>query len=220
MLYLVFGLIFKERRNPDGMSTRYRIFRLVLTTIAKILFGFTCHGSHKVPEKGSLVVASNHSQYLDPFYVGMVVPRRVQWMAKKELFVFPLKGILALLGAFPVDRQKGGRAALRTAIEYLKNGWALGIFPEGTHRQEASREAKSGAVVLAARSESRILPVYIGPAPRLIGRLKGEKLHAYVGDPIEVDSNLRGGKAYKEVADRVMREVYALPEKTRKEEVS
>ena len=205
---------FKSSGRPEGMSPRYKLFRNTLTLIAKILFGFTGHGGGKVPEKGAFVVASNHSQYLDPFYVGMVVPRRVQWMAKKELFVFPLRWFFYFLGAFPVDRQKGGRAAIRTATEHLKAGWALGMFPEGTHKQEgASREAKSGAVVLAARSEARILPVYVGSAPGLRARLRGEKLHAYVGEPIEIDSNLRGGKAYKEVSEGILREIYALPEK-------
>ena len=213
--HLVLGTFFKGRNRPDGMSPRYKLFRITLTTIAKVLFGFTSHGAEKVPAKGPLVVASNHTQYLDPFYVGMAVPRRVQWMAKKELFVFPLRGFFALLGAFPVDRQKGGRAALRTATEHLGAGWALGIFPEGTHKQgDKPREAKSGAVVIAARSGARILPVYIGPAPGLRARLRGEKLRAYVGVPIEIDANLRGGEAYKKVSEDIMREIYALPEKS------
>lgn len=134
-------------------------------------------------------------------------------MAKKELFVFPFRKLFALLGAFPVDRQKGGRAALRTSLELLEKGHVLGIFPEGTHhRQEgASRGAKNGVVVLGARSSAKVLPVYISPEPSLRARLRGAKMHACIGKPISVDGNLRGGEAYREVADGILRAIYALP---------
>ncbi|CAN5883542.1 lysophospholipid acyltransferase family protein [soil metagenome] len=171
------------------------------------------YGVERVPEDGRLIIAANHTQYLDPVYVCVAVPRRVQWMAKKELFVFPFKGVLSLLGAFPIDRQKAGRATIRASQEVLESGMVLGIFPEGTHRQgESSREAKSGVVVLAARSGAPLLPVYVSAAPGLLGRLKGKKMYACIGKPVNVDSNLRGGKAYREVADNILRQIYALPD--------
>src|SRR3954470_17440683 len=143
-----------RRGLARGMSARYRTFRRFMIVLGRLLFGFTVLGTEKVPTDGPLIVASNHRRYADPVLVCVAVPRRVQWMGKKELFVFPFRAFFRFIGTFPVDREGGGRAAIRAALSFLAEGWALGIFPEGTHRgDESSRQAKSGVVVLAARGD-------------------------------------------------------------------
>jgi 1-acyl-sn-glycerol-3-phosphate acyltransferase len=202
----------RNRSTPEEMSSRYKLFRRMMLVLGRILWGFTVHGAEKVPRKGALVVAANHSQYLDPVYVCMAIPRRVQWMGKKELFVFPFRAFFYFIGTFPVDRQGDSRAGLRTALNFLARGWTLGIFPEGTHRTgEGSRGAKSGTVLLAARAGAPVLPVFVGKSPGLRGRLRGEKLHVYVGNAITLDPTLRGREEYRAAADEVLRTVYALP---------
>ena len=201
-----------NRSTPEEMSSRYKLFRRMMLLLGRILWGFTVHGAEKVPRKGALVVAANHTQYLDPVFVCMAIPRRVQWMGKKELFVFPFRAFFYFIGTFPVDRQGDSRAGLRTALNFLARGWTLGIFPEGTHRTgEGSREAKSGTVLLAVRAGVPVVPVFVGKSPGLRGRLRGEKLRVYIGDPITVDPTLRGREEYRAAADEVLRTVYALP---------
>jgi 1-acyl-sn-glycerol-3-phosphate acyltransferase len=195
------------------MSPRYVLFRRTMILLCRLLFGYTLHGGDRVPAEGPLVVASNHGQYADPVLVCVAVPRRLQWMAKKELFVFPFKEFFRFIGSFPVDREGGGRAAIRAAIAYLAEGWALGIFPEGTHRGDgASRQAKSGVVVLAARGNAPVLPVHVGKLPGPLARLRGGRLHIFVGEPIQLDPQLRGGAAYRAAAEEIMISIYALPE--------
>jgi 1-acyl-sn-glycerol-3-phosphate acyltransferase len=202
----------RNQSTPEEMSSRYKLFRRMMLVLGRILWGFTVHGAEKVPRKGALVVAANHSQYLDPVYVCMAIPRRVQWMGKKELFVFPFRAFFYFIGTFPVDRQGDSRAGLRTALNFLARGWTLGIFPEGTHRKgKDSRAAKSGTVLLAVRAGAPVVPVFIGRSPGLRGRLRGEKLHVYVGDKIALDPTLRGREEYRAAADEVLRTVYALP---------
>ena len=206
----------RNRSKPEEMSSRYKLFRWMMLVLGRILWGFTVHGAEKVARKGALVVAANHSQYLDPVYVCMAIPRRVQWMGKKELFAFPFRAFFYFIGTFPVDRQGDSRAGLRTALNFLARGWTLGIFPEGTHRTggdsgEDSRAAKSGTVLLAVRAGAPVVPVFIGRSPGLRGRLRGEKLHVYVGDQIILDPTLRGREEYRAAADEVLRTVYALP---------
>jgi 1-acyl-sn-glycerol-3-phosphate acyltransferase len=201
------------RRGPSrDMSTRYRLFRWFVTALGRLLFGFTVHGAEKVPARSSLIVAANHRRYADPVLICMAVPRRIQWMGKKELFVFPFKRFFYFIGTFPVDRQKGGRAAIRTALGLLKAGWALGIFPEGTRRKgyDLDHTPKSGVGMLAARAGAPVLPVFVGRIPGLFERLRGGKLRVYVGDPITPDNTMSGGRVYREVSGEVLRSIYGL----------
>jgi len=207
------AITFEGRSTPRKMSRRYDLFRRFMILLCRVLFGLKIHGMERVPKEGHLIVAANHIQYPDPVLVCMAVPRRMQWMAKKQLFDFPYRKFFEFIGSFPVDREGGGRAGLRAALAFLDEGWALGIFPEGTHHDDGSaREAKSGAVMLAVRSGAPVLPVYVSKLPGPAARLRGERLEILVGEPKKVDDSLRGGQAYREAADEVLRAVYALPE--------
>ncbi|MCA1847964.1 MAG: 1-acyl-sn-glycerol-3-phosphate acyltransferase, partial [Actinobacteria bacterium] len=197
----------------NDMSPRYRLFRGTLRTLGILFLAFEVHGEERVPEKGPLIVAANHRRFFDPVFVSMAVPRRVRWMAKKELFRFPFGRFFYFLGTFPVDRQGGGRAALRTAVNLLAEERALGIFPEGTRRKEgASPEAKSGTAVIAARSGAPVLPVFAGKIPGPAARLRGEKFRIYVGDPMIIDKTTKGREGHRRAADEILRVIYALPE--------
>jgi 1-acyl-sn-glycerol-3-phosphate acyltransferase len=211
-------MLFEGRRKPGEMSRRYRLFRRAMTLLCRLLFGYRVHGGNKVPSEGPLIVASNHTQYADPVLVCVAVPRRLQWMAKKQLFVLPFRKFFEFIGSFPVDREGGGKGAIRAALAFLAEGWALGIFPEGTHRGAgASREAKSGVVVLALRSGASVLPVHVGKLPGPRSRLRGQRLHIFVGEPVHMDPALRGGAEYRAAADEIMNTIYALPERGTKE---
>jgi 1-acyl-sn-glycerol-3-phosphate acyltransferase len=209
-------MLFEGRRKPGEMTRRYRLFRRAMTLLCRLLFACRVHGGERVPSDGPLIVASNHSQYADPVLVCVAVPRRLQWMAKKQLFVFPFREFFEFIGSFPVDREGGGRGAIRAALAFLAEGWALGIFPEGTHRR-TSREAKSGVVVLALRSGASVLPVHVGKLPGPLSRLRGQRLHIFVGEPVRLDPAMRGGAAYRAAADEIMHTIYALPERDEKE---
>jgi 1-acyl-sn-glycerol-3-phosphate acyltransferase len=193
-------MLFEGRRKPGEMSRRYRLFRRAMTLLCRLLFGYRVHGGDGVPSDGPLIVASNHSQYADPVLVCVAVPRRLQWMAKKELFGFPLRKFFEFIGSFPVDREGGGRGAIRTALDFL-----------------ASREVKSGVVVLALRSGASVLPVHVGKLPGPVSRLRGQRLHIFVGEPVHLDPAMRGGAAYRAAADEIMHTIYALPQRQAQE---
>lgn len=155
-----------DQEWPKGMTTRYRFFRRVVLLLGRVFLGLRLHGEKLTPERGPLILAANHTRYLDPVFVCMAVPRRVQWMAKKEIFLPGLRKFFDLLGAFPVDRQGGGRSALRAAIKLLSEGWALGIFPEAPiggpvesgKPRAASRCSRFEGAPACSRSTSEISP--------------------------------------------------------------
>jgi 1-acyl-sn-glycerol-3-phosphate acyltransferase len=197
----------------NDMSPRYRLFRWIVRALGILFLGFEVHGVERVPVKGPVIVVANHRRFFDPVFVSMAIPRRLRWMAKKELFAFPFGRLFYFLGTVPVDRQGGGRAALRTALNFLAEGRALGIFPEGTRRREgASLEAKSGAALLASRSGAPVIPVLAGKIPGPAARLRGEKFHVYIGDPMTIDNTAKGREGHRRVADEILRTIYALPE--------
>ena len=211
------------RVDPPGrgakkvMSFRYKLFRGLLRAISRVLFGLTIHGAEKVPHTGPVILAANHRRYADPVLVCMAVPRRIQWMGKKELFTPPFDRFFYFIGTFPVDRKGGGRAALRSALAYLKDGWTLGIFPEGTRRKayDPNDPPKGGVAMLAARSGAPVVPVFVDRVPNLRERLRGAKLHAYVGDPITIDNTKSGRGSYEEFSTQVLRKVYGLGDASR-----
>ncbi|WP_341740065.1 lysophospholipid acyltransferase family protein, partial [Microcoleus sp. CAWBG640] len=87
--------------------------------------------------------------------------RPVAFMAKEELFKVPiLKQAIALYGAYPVKRESADRSAIRSALQYLENGWATGVFLQGTRTVDGRiTDPKLGAALIAAKAKAPLLPV-------------------------------------------------------------
>jgi len=126
----------------------------------------TVIGLEKIPRSGPLIIACNHLSNADPpallSFAALV--RRVNVMAKKELFSIPVLGWFILRwGAIPVDRARegGDLGALRGALAALKNGGCLAIFPEGTRARGRTLPAKAGVAFLAHKSGAPVLTARI-----------------------------------------------------------
>lgn len=147
-------------------------FRFLRSALVRVLFpllGLTIEGLEHVPSTGGVLVVSNHLHNADPVLLSIAFPRPLHFMAKKELFGLPFIGwLIRRVGAFPVDRQKADRGALRRAEAVLAQGIAVGMFPEGTRSSTAALgPAHPGAALLALRTQVPILPVTIVGSERL-----------------------------------------------------
>ncbi len=119
-------------------------------------------GAERVPLDGPLIVACNHRSYFDPPALGCALPRPVAYMAKIELFRIPVLGsIITWLNAFSVDRSRGDVAAIKRSVEVLREGKAIGIFPEGTRNKTGAIRPQTGVALLASLSGAPVLPAYI-----------------------------------------------------------
>lgn len=127
-------------------------------------------GAEHVPADGPVLIASNHISYVDFVYAGFAVqPRLVRFMAKREIFAHPIGGpVMRSMRHISVDRAQG-EGSVRTALRYLAEGEAVGIFPEATiSRAFDLKEFKSGAVRIAAQAGVPVLPVIVWGTQRMM----------------------------------------------------
>jgi 1-acyl-sn-glycerol-3-phosphate acyltransferase len=120
-------------------------------------------GIENVPLRGPVILAGNHLNVTDPPILTFVIPRRIVWMAKQELFDIPVAGALyRMFGCIPVRRAEADLRALRRSQQVLRRGHILGMFPEGTRSAgEGLQRAEPGTALLALRSGVPIVPVGI-----------------------------------------------------------
>jgi 1-acyl-sn-glycerol-3-phosphate acyltransferase len=143
----------------------------------KLLFGYSSRiyviGSEHLNRAGGFLLASNHISHFDPFIISSVVRRKIDWMAMAEFFPLPIAGLLLrAVDAFPAARDRADRKTIRTAIERLKNGRIVGVFPEGGIRDGAQSllegaPVRAGASTLAHIAGVPIVPCVIVGSDRL-----------------------------------------------------
>lgn len=193
-----------EKKTSPKTDKRYShsvLYSVALFLYRVLFFGIflgKVNGREHVPAGGSLVFMCNHIHALDPFTMGICVPKRqTHFLGKKELFKLPFFAkILRSMHVISVDRGQFDLAAMRECSAVLRAGEVLGIFPEG-HRGDGKELGPllSGAAVLALRSDAPVVPVFIMGKYRPFGGLR-----AMIGAPIEID-DLRAKGADKEAAD-------------------
>ncbi|WP_026100552.1 lysophospholipid acyltransferase family protein [Fortiea contorta] len=158
-------------REPLLSLALYHAFKWsVISPMLHTYFRVQIHGAENVPQSGPLLVVSNHASYFDPPIISSCVRRPVAYMAKEELFKVPvLAQVIELYGAYPVSRGTGDRAAIRSALECIENGWAAGVFLEGTRTPDARiTDPKRGALLVAAKANVPILPVSLWGTEKIL----------------------------------------------------
>ncbi|MDQ3045579.1 MAG: 1-acyl-sn-glycerol-3-phosphate acyltransferase [Chloroflexota bacterium] len=209
-----------ERGTLRGRS--FYLVRWLLMGFLKALVGLRVEGSERVPREGPLLVVCNHVHNADPVLISVGFPRPLHFMAKKELFSVPVIGpVIRRVGAFPVDRGKPDRGAIRRAEAVLRAAIAVGMFPEGTRSLSGGLALPfPGAGLLALRSEAPIVPVVImgserlpfnGAKGRRSGGTKRRGVLIKIGEPFTILREEEGAKITAEVASsRMMAELAAL----------
>jgi 1-acyl-sn-glycerol-3-phosphate acyltransferase len=177
--------------TPPRPSVLYLALGALSWPVLKTVFRLRARGLEHVPREGGLVLAANHWSNLDPWPLGLpLFPRRfLRFMAKSELFWFPLGALIRAGGAFRVRRGEHDVEAIETAVGLARAGHAIVMFPEGTRRRKGLRkkhEAKwhSGAARIALEAAVPLVPAGIAGTERL-ARL-GPLRVAY-GEAIDLD---------------------------------
>ena len=180
-----------QQREPLINLALYHLFKW--SVVSPALYGYfqvRIYGAEHVPLQGKLVVVSNHASDFDPPIVSSCVGRPVAYMAKQELFEVPvLSTLIRLYGAYPVNRGSADRSAIRAALASLEQGWAAGIFLQGTRTPDGRiSEPKLGAALIAQKAQAPLLPVCLWGTQNILtkGQYKPKRtpLTIRIGEPI------------------------------------
>lgn len=187
----------------------YSFCRGALRLIYKLLFRLEAHGLEHIPAEGGVLLCSNHLSNLDPPTIGILLQRKVHFMAKKELFdIFGLGWLIKQLGAFPVKRGGVSKESIKTALTLLREGHVMGIFPEGTRNKgEDASIGKRGAATFALRSDAAVIPVAI------IGNYKlFRKMKVVYGPPVDLSAfkEDKGAEAAEMATEAIMARIAEL----------
>jgi 1-acyl-sn-glycerol-3-phosphate acyltransferase len=181
-------------------------------------------GAWRMPAAGPAILAVNHSHNIDGPMVMGVSPRPTHFLIKKEAFIGPLDPFLTAIGQLKVDRSVADRGAITQALDVLKAGGVLGIFPEGTRGEGDFASLRAGLAYFAVRGGAPVVPVAVLGSTGKPGRLiKGlpplrSRVDVVFGDPFEAGdgSGRRTRKALDEATERIQKQLSAHLENARR----
>ncbi len=168
----------------------YAFSKFVIWVVVKLRCGLEVTGQHHVPRHGGCILAVNHASFLDPPVIGAACPRRVVFMARRDLFTHPLlAAFMRGVHVISLARNEADVNAIRQAVARLRAGDVIAIFPEGTRQLSGSLgEAKRGVGLLAAVARVPVIPVYLHGTlqalPPNVGSLQRAKIRVAFGAPI------------------------------------
>ena len=182
------------------------------------LFRLRAEGVENLPPSGGYVLAANHISNLDPWPLGIPIwPKRyLRFMAKSELYWWPLRYVINAGGGFPVRRGERDVEAIETAVRLAREGHVVAMFPHGTRQRKGlvkrhQPKSHTGAARIALEAGVPLVPAAIAGTDRL---LRLGRLRVCYGRPIPLN-DLRGKEpsaAAREATDRLMAEIERLGE--------
>lgn len=205
------------------MNPFYRLTRFTLLKIFRSLFNLKILGNKNIPQRGSVLILSNHASNLDPFLIGTSLSREVHFLAKAELFKFViLKNILSSLNAFPIKRGTVDRKAFSKCFQILKEKKVLLLFPEGTRSRNGELQEGhigTGMITVKAITDfyATIIPAYIRNSYKALPRgkffPKPILIQVIFGSPIEYSEEILGNankETYQKVVNIAMKKINNL----------
>jgi 1-acyl-sn-glycerol-3-phosphate acyltransferase len=170
------------------------LYRFAAVVSRPVLYGpfrLRARGQENVPANGGCVVACNHLSNFDPWPLGMPLwpTRWLRFMAKSELYWWPLRLLLNAAGAFKVRRGLGDLQAMETAVQLARDGQVVVMFPEGTRRKKGmvkkhQARPRSGAARIALEAGVPLIPAAVAGTDTLLAL---GPLRVAFGPPIETD---------------------------------
>ena len=202
-----------------GSRSFYQLIRFLVVSICRTYCRMTVSGKENIPRTGPFILAPVHRSYIDTPIASGCTRRRMRFMGKDSMWKRqPLNWMLSALGAFPVTRGSADREAIMRAIQVLKSGEPLVLFPEGERKSgPVVQPLMDGAAYVACKAGVSIIPVGIGGSERVMGKgakfIYPRKLVVIIGKPIPVPASIDGRmprSAVREVTALLHEQLQAL----------
>lgn len=170
--------------------------------LVRVYLKFSRRGTEGIARRGPCIIVANHTSYLDAAVLGSAVPRPVNFLISHDIYmVIPFRWFYLLMGAIPLKTEGGDSAAMRRALRTLRQGHAIGIFPEGERTVDGRiGEAKQGVAFLAWRSGAPVIPAAI------LGAHEAMPVGTYIPRPRPVQVRFGEPILYPESGDRPEKE--------------
>ncbi|WP_027702007.1 lysophospholipid acyltransferase family protein [Metaclostridioides mangenotii] len=182
----------------------YKFAIYLFRGFCKVFFRYEIIGAENIPKEGNLVIASNHKSNFDPvFLAASILNREIAAVAKKELFDIKILGfILKKLNVIPINRDKPDVSTVKNILKAVKNGYVLGIFPEGKRiKGDEFGDAKAGLALFAIKSKADVVPVSIISNYKIF-----RKAVVYMGEPISLEQYY-GKKLSNEEYEKISQDI-------------
>lgn len=140
------------------------IVRVPLRLLCRLFWRISFKGLENIPQTGGVIIASNHQSYLDPIWNSLPIKREIRYLAWSESFDWPFVGkLIVMMGAWPIQIKKADRTAIRRSRQWLKEGGAIVIYPEGGRCLPDGKllTFEAGAARMAIDANVPILPITI-----------------------------------------------------------
>ena len=163
----------------------YIILKTLLKYPFKLWYNPKIIGATNIPNKGAIIICANHKHVMDQCPMLISTKRMVHYLAKKEYFDGKFSWFFKMAGCISVNRSIKDKEASNHAIELLKNGYAVGLFPEGTRNRtnELLLPFKYGAVSMAQKTNATIVPVGISGDYKF----RSKNLIINIGQPFKIN---------------------------------
>lgn len=181
----------------------YDIIRIFLKINVYLFLHPKVKGREHISKEGSIVLAGNHTSWVDPLLLIAVVPRKVHFLAKIELFKGIEGFVVRQMGCIPVNRKIHDKDSLKNAKEELRMGEVIGIFPEGTinRSDDIVMPFKIGAVKMSSDTDSILVPFIITGKYNIIGR--SVSIEFLEGRNISDDLDYENKKLMKDISKKL-----------------
>ena len=183
----------------------------ILANLTRATTSIRAYGKERIPREGGAVLAVNHLNFIDIPVVGAVVPRRIVFVGKSELFEYPGLGqVIKAHGGLAVRRGESDRDALRRMRETVRENDMLGLFIEGTRQTSGvPGEPKPGAAMIAIAEGVPVVPAAIhGSQNWKLGDRTAVSMA--FGEPMRFPEHPRNSKGYAAASEEIMGEIKRL----------
>ena len=188
----------------------FKFLRCILAPVFKFWYTPKVYGAENIPKDGPILITANHKHVMDQCSIIVSTKRVIHYMAKKEYFDGKLAWFFTMAGCISVNRSIHDDVAKEAALDVLKDGGAIGLFPEGTRNKTDAfmLPFKFGAVSMAQKTDAYLVPVGISGDYKF----RSKNLRFYIGKPFKV-----GNMTLEQANQKLAKEIGALMKKGIKE---